>query len=41
MDRTTIKQLIGSLIAHFGITYTTHVLDHGKKLGFLQGKKKR
>jgi hypothetical protein len=25
MDRTAIKQLISRLIAHFGITYTTHI----------------
>ncbi|KAH9530489.1 hypothetical protein CY35_20G005400 [Sphagnum magellanicum] len=36
MDRTTIKQLISRLIAHFGITYTTHVLDQLKNLGFQQ-----
>lgn len=36
MDRTAIKQLIRRLIAHFGITYTTHVLDQLKTLGFQQ-----
>jgi DNA-directed RNA polymerase subunit beta' len=36
MDRTAIKQLINRLIAHFGITYTTHVLDQLKNLGFQQ-----
>nr|QWW93012.1 RNA polymerase beta'' subunit [Cyathodium smaragdinum] len=36
MDRTAIKQLISKLIAHFGITYTTHILDQLKKLGFQQ-----
>jgi DNA-directed RNA polymerase subunit beta' len=36
MDRTAIKQLISRLIAHFGITYTTHVLDQLKNLGFQQ-----
>jgi hypothetical protein len=41
MDRTAIKQLIRGLIAHFGITYTMHVLDHLKNPGFWQGKKKR
>jgi hypothetical protein len=39
MDKTAIKQLIRGLIAHFGITYTMHVLDHLKNLGF--GKEKR
>nr|AND48510.1 beta'' subunit of RNA polymerase [Flatbergium sericeum] len=36
MDRTAIKQLISRLIAHFGITYTTHILDQLKNLGFQQ-----
>jgi len=36
MDRTAIKQLISRLIAHFGITYTTHILDQLKNLGFEQ-----
>nr|YP_009682228.1 RNA polymerase beta' subunit [Fissidens nobilis]QDQ38640.1 RNA polymerase beta' subunit [Fissidens nobilis] len=36
MDRTAIKQLISRLIAHFGITYTTHILDQLKNLGFKQ-----
>lgn len=36
MDRTAIKQLISRLIAHFGITYTTHILDQLKSLGFKQ-----
>lgn len=36
MDRTAIKQLISRLIAHFGITYTTHILDQLKTLGFQQ-----
>lgn len=36
MDRTAIKQLINKLIAHFGITYTTHILDQLKTIGFKQ-----
>lgn len=36
MDRTAIKQLISRLIAHFGITYTTHILDQLKNIGFKQ-----
>lgn len=36
MDRTAIKQLISRLIAHFGITYTTHILDQLKSIGFKQ-----
>nr|YP_007026119.1 RNA polymerase beta' subunit [Apopellia endiviifolia]AFU88829.1 RNA polymerase beta' subunit [Apopellia endiviifolia] len=36
IDRTAIRQLISRLIAHFGITYTTHVLDQLKTLGFQQ-----
>ncbi len=36
MDRTAIEQLISRLITHFGITYTTHVLDQLKNLGFQQ-----
>ena len=36
MDRTGIKQLIGRLISHFGITYTTHILDQLKTIGFQQ-----
>jgi DNA-directed RNA polymerase subunit beta' len=34
MDRIGLKQLISRLISHFGITYTTHVLDQLKTLGF-------
>ncbi len=34
MDRITIKQLIIRSIAHFGITYTMHVLNQLKNLGF-------
>jgi DNA-directed RNA polymerase subunit beta' len=36
MDRSAIKQLISRLIVHFGITYTMHVLDRFKNLGFQQ-----
>jgi len=36
MDRTTIKQLISRLTAHFGIMYTMHVLDQLNNLGFQQ-----
>nr|YP_009667960.1 RNA polymerase beta' subunit [Jubula hutchinsiae]QCW58736.1 RNA polymerase beta' subunit [Jubula hutchinsiae] len=36
MDRIAIRQLINRLISHFGITYTTHVLDQLKTLGFQQ-----
>src|SRR6476646_10905549 len=36
MDRNAIKQLISRLIAHFGITYTTHILDQLKSIGFKQ-----
>nr|YP_009032814.1 RNA polymerase beta' subunit [Osmundastrum cinnamomeum]AHA59547.1 RNA polymerase beta' subunit [Osmundastrum cinnamomeum] len=39
MDRTAIRQLIGRLIAHFGITYTTNILDQIKTLGFQQATK--
>jgi DNA-directed RNA polymerase subunit beta' len=34
MDRIGIKQLISRLISHFGIAYTTHILDQLKTLGF-------
>jgi DNA-directed RNA polymerase subunit beta' len=34
MDRIGIKQLISRLISHFGVTYTTHILDQLKTLGF-------
>jgi hypothetical protein len=30
MDKIAIKQLISSLTAHFGIIYTTHILDQLK-----------
>lgn len=36
MDRTAIKQLISRLITHFGITYTTYILDQLKTVGFKQ-----
>lgn len=36
MDRIAMRQLISRLIFHFGITYTTHVLDQLKTLGFQQ-----
>nr|YP_010715457.1 RNA polymerase beta'' subunit [Todea barbara]WDE24575.1 RNA polymerase beta'' subunit [Todea barbara] len=39
IDRTAIRQLIGRLIAHFGITYTTNILDQIKTLGFQQATK--
>nr|QHD46863.1 RNA polymerase beta'' subunit [Anthoceros agrestis] len=36
IDGTAIKQFIGRLVAHFGITYTAHILDQLKTLGFQQ-----
>ena len=36
MDRIAMRQLISRLISHFGITYTTHVLDQLKTIGFQQ-----
>ena len=36
MDRIAIKQMMDGLVTHFGITYTTHVLDQLKALGFQQ-----
>nr|YP_010704939.1 RNA polymerase beta'' subunit [Porella grandiloba]WCQ78475.1 RNA polymerase beta'' subunit [Porella grandiloba] len=36
MDRIAMRQLISRLISHFGITYTTHILDQLKALGFQQ-----
>jgi DNA-directed RNA polymerase subunit beta' len=36
MDRFAIKQFISRLIVHFGITYTLHVFDQLKNLGFQQ-----
>jgi DNA-directed RNA polymerase subunit beta' len=39
VDKGTIKQLIGRLVAHFGSTYTSHILDKLKELGFEYGTK--
>nr|YP_009562292.1 RNA polymerase b''-subunit [Trichomanes trollii]QAV57649.1 RNA polymerase b''-subunit [Trichomanes trollii] len=39
MDRTAIKQLISRLTIHFGIAYTTNILDQIKVLGFQQATK--
>nr|QUG10268.1 RNA polymerase beta'' subunit [Hymenophyllum barbatum] len=39
MDRTAIKQLISRLAIHFGIAYTTNILDQIKILGFQQATK--
>nr|YP_009531784.1 bet'' subunit of RNA polymerase [Leiosporoceros dussii]AXZ70937.1 bet'' subunit of RNA polymerase [Leiosporoceros dussii] len=36
IDGTAIKQIISRLVAHFGITYTAHILDQPKTLGFQQ-----
>nr|YP_009560114.1 RNA polymerase beta subunit [Vandenboschia speciosa]AZZ71239.1 RNA polymerase beta subunit [Vandenboschia speciosa] len=36
MDRTSIKQLLRRLALHFGIAYTTNILDQIKVLGFQQ-----
>jgi DNA-directed RNA polymerase subunit beta' len=36
MDKTAIKNLISKLIDHFGMTYTSHILDQLKTLGFQQ-----
>nr|BBF90917.1 RNA polymerase beta subunit-2 [Lepidothamnus intermedius] len=36
MDRTAMKQLIRRFINHFGMTYTSHILDQLKTLGFQQ-----
>ena len=33
---TTIKRLISRLIDHFGMAYTSDILDQVKTLGFLQ-----
>nr|XP_048323120.1 DNA-directed RNA polymerase subunit beta''-like [Ziziphus jujuba var. spinosa] len=35
-DATAIKQLISRLIDHFGMAYTSHILDQVKALGFQQ-----
>nr|YP_010466386.1 DNA-directed RNA polymerase subunit beta'' [Equisetum xylochaetum]UVF28132.1 DNA-directed RNA polymerase subunit beta'' [Equisetum xylochaetum] len=39
VDKTVIKQIISRLIAYFGVTYTTNVLDQLKTLGFQQATK--
>nr|YP_009670960.1 RNA polymerase beta'''' subunit [Passiflora arbelaezii]QCX30236.1 RNA polymerase beta'''' subunit [Passiflora arbelaezii] len=36
IDGTAIKQLISRLIDHFGMAYTSHILDQIKTLGFQQ-----
>nr|YP_009730486.1 RpoC2 [Ruta graveolens]QHU76900.1 RpoC2 [Ruta graveolens] len=36
IDGTAIKRLISRLIDHFGMAYTSHILDHVKTLGFQQ-----
>nr|YP_010504242.1 RNA polymerase beta'' subunit [Chrysosplenium glossophyllum]UXE32874.1 RNA polymerase beta'' subunit [Chrysosplenium glossophyllum] len=36
IDRTAIKRLISRLIDHFGMAYTSHILDQVKTLGFQQ-----
>nr|QWY88017.1 RNA polymerase beta'' subunit [Khaya grandifoliola]QWY88187.1 RNA polymerase beta'' subunit [Khaya senegalensis] len=36
IDGTAIKQLISRLIDHFGMAYTSHILDQVKTLGFQQ-----
>nr|QQP00250.1 RNA polymerase beta'' subunit [Selaginella nipponica] len=36
MDRIAMKQLISSLMTHFGTVYTAHILDQLKTLGFQQ-----
>nr|YP_009462618.1 RNA polymerase beta' subunit [Boehmeria umbrosa]AUV64959.1 RNA polymerase beta' subunit [Boehmeria umbrosa] len=36
IDGTTIKRLISRLIDHFGMAYTSHILDQVKTLGFRQ-----
>nr|BBF91141.1 RNA polymerase beta subunit-2 [Phyllocladus aspleniifolius] len=36
MDRTAMKQLIRRFINHFGMTYTSHILDQLKTSGFQQ-----
>nr|YP_010593665.1 RNA polymerase beta'' subunit [Elatostema salvinioides]WAJ54342.1 RNA polymerase beta'' subunit [Elatostema salvinioides] len=36
IDGTAIKQLISRLIDHFGMAYTSHILDQVKTLGFRQ-----
>ena len=34
IDGTAMKRLINRLIDHFGMTYTSHILDQVKTLGF-------
>nr|APP89488.1 beta'' subunit of RNA polymerase [Nitella hyalina] len=34
LDKGTVKQLIGRLVAHFGSIYTAYILDELKELGF-------
>nr|YP_009679593.1 RpoC2 [Trichopus zeylanicus subsp. travancoricus]QDP69908.1 RpoC2 [Trichopus zeylanicus subsp. travancoricus] len=36
IDGTAMKQLISRLIDHFGMAYTSHILDQSKTLGFQQ-----
>ena len=36
IDGTAIKRLIRRLIDHFGMAYTSHILDQVKTLGFHQ-----
>ncbi|KAJ8746888.1 hypothetical protein K2173_010160 (mitochondrion) [Erythroxylum novogranatense] len=36
IDRTDIKRFISRLIDHFGMAYTSHILDQVKTLGFQQ-----
>ncbi|KAG0447192.1 hypothetical protein HPP92_028425 [Vanilla planifolia] len=36
IDGTAMKRLISRLIDHFGMAYTSHVLDQLKTLGFQQ-----
>jgi len=36
IDGTAIKRLISRLIDHFGMAYTSHILDQVKTLGFRQ-----
>ncbi|KAL8531197.1 hypothetical protein ACS0TY_007997 [Phlomoides rotata] len=36
IDGTAMKRLISRLIDHFGMTYTSHILDQVKTLGFQQ-----
>lgn len=34
IDGTAMKRLISRLIDHFGMAYTSHILDQVKTLGF-------